>query len=86
MNEQEFMVMLEDYKASVEQVLLRISQRDNLGIQLFVSLGALLSILALQNSYLSIVSLMLIPILATYFCSQIFESYKIHERLVYHIQ
>uniref|UniRef100_UPI003FD705F1 hypothetical protein n=1 Tax=Agathobacter sp. TaxID=2021311 RepID=UPI003FD705F1 len=85
-NNEEFDLLLESYKMADNQLEMRIQQRDNLGIQLMVAYGALISAMSVDNILLKHICIFVMPIISLYFCSQVFSSYDVHSRLVYFIK
>ena len=81
-----FDVLMESYRLADAQLEMRIQQRDNLGIQLMVAFGALISAMTVDNELLRRMCILAMPIVTFYFCNQVFSSYDVHSRLVYFIK
>lgn len=81
-----FDVLMESYRLADAQLEMRIQQRDNLGIQLMVAFGALISAMTVDNELLRRICILAMPIVTFYFCNQVFSSYDVHSRLVYFIK
>ena len=78
-----FEIMMESYRLADGQLEMRIQQRDNLGIQLMVAFGVLLSAMTVDNDLLRRICILAMPIVTFYFCNQVFSSYDVHSRLVF---
>jgi len=63
-----------------EEVVKRISQRDRFGIECFIAIGTL-TIAATQIGW----ALFAAPLISLYYSTQIFESYKLHEKITSYI-
>lgn len=85
-NNEAFDLMLESYRLADAQLEMRIQQRDNLGIQLMVAFGVLLSAMTVDNDLLRRICILAMPIVTFYFCNQVFSSYDVHSRLVFFIK
>ncbi len=81
-----FHVLLESYRLADAQLEMRIQQRDNLGIQLIVAFGVVLSAMTVENELLRKICIFAMPIITFYFCNQVFSSYDVHARLVFFIK
>lgn len=81
-----FHVLLESYRLADAQLEMRIQQRDNLGIQLMVAFGVVLSAMTVDNELLRKICIFAMPIITFYFCDQVFSSYDVHARLVFFIK
>jgi hypothetical protein len=62
------------------EVTQRVSQRDRFGIECFIAIGTLV-IAATQFGWV----LLAAPLIVIYYTTQIFESYKVHKKLVRYI-
>lgn len=79
MEEKKLEVLLNEYEELRNELKQRISQRDNFSVQFVVACCAVLALTAsMADKYL----IMLLPLITIFFATQIFESYKVHERLV----
>jgi D-glycero-D-manno-heptose 1,7-bisphosphate phosphatase len=79
-------LLIESYKLADQQLQLRIQQRDNFAIQFMISFAALISAMAVDNNILRRICIIAMPLVSFYFCSQIFSSYDVHNRLVYYLK
>ena len=85
-NNESFDILMESYRLADAQLEMRIQQRDNLGIQLMVAFGVLLSAMTVDNELLRRICIFAMPIITFYFCNQVFSSYDVHSRLVFFIK
>lgn len=85
-NNEPFEILMESYKIADSQIQMRIQQRDNLGIQLMVAFGVVLSAMTVDNILLRKICIFAMPIITFYFCNQVFSSYDVHSRLVYFVK
>lgn len=86
-NEDEVQILLESYQLADSQLQMRIQQRDNFAIQLMAAIGVLIGVIASSDNLIVVkMAIVLIPIICTYFCSQILSSYEVHHRLAYYMK
>jgi len=78
-------ILLQNYSLADAQIQMRINQRDNFGIQMILTFGAIFGALSIQNTFLTLICLFISPLVSFYFCNQVFSSYKIHDKLVYYL-
>ena len=85
--EDEVQILLESYQLADSQLQMRIQQRDNFAIQLMAAIGVLIGVIASSDNLIVVkMAIVLIPIICTYFCSQILSSYEVHHRLAYYMK
>ena len=86
-NENEIQILLESYQLADNQLQMRIQQRDNFAIQLMAAIGVIIGVIAASDNILMAkLGILLIPIICSFFCSQILSSYEVHHRLAYYMK
>jgi len=79
MEDRKLQILLNEYEELRNELKQRIEQRDNFSVQFVVACCAVLALtVSIQNGYL----VALLPVITVFFATQIFESYRVHERLV----